>query len=283
MRKFNFTKQLLAAALLVTTCLTSCQKTEMEDVNPFGASSVSAAADGSRFSDNLTVTINPNSVIEGNQVEITVSSSNRAQGTLNLEELIDGNWEILDGVDNHSSNTFTLTIPSVSASDNGRTFRAYLDKNGEDFYSSSLSLTVISTCEFSLTPTTTTTGSAVNGEYVFETTYRLQTCSRGVTGVKLQGGLTSGAVLIKDETTTGCTVKNTGKGDKGNTVITWDNINMGPNEAKTFKVKYTKVIACGVTEMITGAWSAKGLFADDNSPVLLGYNNRQQFTSNSCN
>jgi hypothetical protein len=287
MRKFNFTKQLLAAALLVSTCLTSCQKTEMDDVNPFGSTSVNTAVGAKDvFHKNMTLAINPNPVMVNSSVVITVDNKNGAPGTLSLQEYKNGAWENVTQVDNKVEDVVTYRIESATAEDNGRVFRGYLLKSkGNNSYSSSLTLVVQSTCEYSLVPSTAMTSENGNGVYMFETTYTLRTCDRAVKGVKLQGGLTSKATFEGTSSSHygSATIKATGKNGSANTVITWDNINMGPNEIRTFTVTYSKDLACGTTDVLTGAWSAKGLFAYDNSPALLGYNNQQQFTANDCN
>jgi hypothetical protein len=287
MRKFNFTKQLLAAALLVSTCLTSCQKTEMEDVNPFGSTSVNTAVRSSSEVDRITISINPNPVIAGSSVIITVDQKGNAAGTLYLQEYKNSAWENVANINNRTSDgVVTYTIQSATAEDNGRVFRGFFDKvHGMDSHSASLTLVVQSTCEYSLVPSTAVTNANDNGLYTFETTYTLRTCDRAVKGVKLQGGLTSKATFLSAslDNGTAATVKATGKNGSANTVITWDNINMGPNQERTFKVIYSKGLACGTTDVLTGDWSAKGLFADDNSPSIIGYNNQQQFTANDCN
>jgi hypothetical protein len=285
MRKFNFTKQLLAAALLVTTCLTSCQKTEMEDVNPFGATSVSAVRSASEV-ERIILSINPNPVMAGSSVIITVEQKGNAAGTLYLQEYKNSAWENVTGINNQTKDVVTHIIEFATAEDNGRVFRGFFDKDhGNDSHSASLTLVVQSTCEYSLVPSTAVTNANDNGVYTFETTYTLRTCDRAVNGVKLQGGLTSKATFGGTSSSHNgtATFKTTGKGGNANTVITWDNINMGPNEVRTFTVIYSKGLACGTTDVLTGAWSAKGLFAVDNSPALLGYNNQQQFTANDCN
>ena len=257
-------------ALGLGSCSKDCEVKPASETNK----SASALKDAVLNNAQATLTFSANPVVEGGALTITASHGPNDAGTMVLEENIAGIWTSME--------TDVYTIPAVTAADNGRVFRAYLLKDtGNDFYSTSVTLSVNTACTFSLTPNTTMV-EVVNNVYKFTTTYTIQACDRAVNNIKLQGGLTSGATFIKAESTSGSTFKITGNGSGSNTVITWQGINMAANTSRSFTVVYTKPIACGVTQTITGNWSAKGVFVDDNTAALLGYNNQQSYTSVDC-
>jgi hypothetical protein len=220
-----------------------------------------------------TLSFSKNPVSEGEDVTITAAHGPSDAGAIYVQENIGGIWT------NLATNPYIIT--GTTAADNGREFRAYFSKaQGNDFYSTSAALSVEGACTVSLTPTTTMV-SVDNNTYKFSTTYKIQACDRDLSNLKLQGGLTSGASFNGAASTPDFEQpKITGNGT--NTVLTWKNINIPANTSKSFTVVYTKPINCGVTQTITGNWSASGVFADDNSPLQLGYNNQQTYTTPAC-
>ncbi|AKQ45132.1 hypothetical protein TH63_04980 [Rufibacter radiotolerans] len=254
------------------------------------SNSKASSAEGVTVNDNkVIVSINQaGPVSAGSSVVITASKGvGQEEGTIALEEKI-----VNEGVESWVTVANPLVIESASVDlDNGREFRGYLTRpqgtnkaaQNNDFVSTSIKLKVQEDCAgFNLDPSMVSVKYLGNNNYEFTTDYVVTTCGRAVNGIKLQGGLTAGAVFVKDQTTSGVVPKTTGKGDKSNTVLTWNVGDMPAGATKTFTVVYSQKVACGTMKTITGAWSAKGTYPDDLTAAVAGYDNTQAYSAMSC-
>jgi hypothetical protein len=264
--KTNFTAVFVAAALFFGGC-----KNDMLEDDLKASSSKNVEV----ISGNLGVTISPNPVLVGQSVTITGTRTGLS-GTLSLQEKISGSWVTV---------TNPLTINPAALADNGRQFRAYnvftpsISAPSIINTSQVITLSVNAACtEFTLTPETVQATEGANNLWTFTTVYTIQTCDRAVNGIKLQGGLTAGATLVSTSPT------GSSRSTRQNTIVSWDAGNMAANSTKVFTVEYTKTIApltCGEIHNVTGDWSAKGRYADDNSAAVAGYSN-EQYLEGTC-
>jgi hypothetical protein len=281
--RFNLSATIVAVAML----LGGCENTMDELSN-------------SKASNNTTeVTVNDNKVIvsinpagpvsAGSSVEITASKGvGNDGGTIILQEK-----KVIDGVETWDKVANPLSIESASIEeDNGREFRGFITRlqgsenanQNNDFVSTSIKLKVLENCAgYSLDPEMASVEYLGDNLYKFTTKYVITTCGRLVKGIKLQGGLTAGAEFIKTQSSLGFVSKTTGKGEKSNTVVTLNVGDMPANDTQSFTVVYTQKVACGTMKTITGAWSAKGTYADDLTAAVAGYDNAQAYTAKSCN
>lgn len=265
------------ALILAGSMFYACQKEEIESIND------EMQLKGVTISPNVKISAseNPAYLVNGEvTVAITGTISTFTCGKALVEQEIDGSWEAVGNYD------FPVTTYNFTATEVGTyNFRIHYNGNAggcglAQYYSSTLALEVKENeCDEPLTIAAEVVSVMSSGDYFyFVAQYKVEACE-AFTNLKVQGGLTAGAILIADATDFGGTSYQTTEGyeeklTKKNYIINWKEDAIAEGFHKTYTVVFKRKLSKECTEYdITGAWSAKAWhMVTHEEPILDEFN-----------